>query len=97
MTSGLVRIGDRARLGTGIYIEPHLEIGRDAQVASGAVIINSVPPGHAVKSRVATMTTVPIREPGRSDSLGRVANAFGTDTNRTTADVDRARLGYDHR
>jgi acetyltransferase-like isoleucine patch superfamily enzyme len=61
MTSGLVRIGDRVRLGTGILVEPHLEIGEDAQVASGAVIINSVPPAHAVKKRVATTTTVPIR------------------------------------
>ena len=69
MTSGLVRIGDRVRLGTGILVEPHLEIGEDAQVASGAVIINSVPPAHAVKRRVATMTTVPIRG-GRKARLG---------------------------
>jgi acetyltransferase-like isoleucine patch superfamily enzyme len=60
-TSGLVRIGDRVRLGTGIFVEPHLEIGQGAQVASGAVIINSVPPAQAVKRRVATMTTVPLR------------------------------------
>ena len=64
VTSGLVRIGDRVRLGTGIFVEPHLEIGQGAQVASGAVIINSVPPAHAVKRRVATMTTVPIRGAG---------------------------------
>jgi acetyltransferase-like isoleucine patch superfamily enzyme len=63
MTSGLVRIGDRVRLGTGIFIEPHLELGDGVQVASGAVIVTSVPPGHAVKRRVATMTTVPIRQP----------------------------------
>jgi acetyltransferase-like isoleucine patch superfamily enzyme len=62
MTSGLVRVGDRVRLGTGIFIEPDLHIGDGAQVASGAVIVNSVPPAHAVKRRVATMTTVPIRE-----------------------------------
>jgi len=62
MTSGVVSIGDRVRLGTGIFIEPHLQIGDGAQVASGAVIVNSVPPAHAVKRRVATMTTVPIRE-----------------------------------
>jgi acetyltransferase-like isoleucine patch superfamily enzyme len=61
MTSGLVQVGDRVRLGTGIFIEPHLHIGDGAQVASGAVIVNSVPPAHAVKRRVATMTTVPIR------------------------------------
>ena len=45
MTSGLVRIGDRVRLGTGIFVEPHLEIGDGAQVASGAVIVTSVPRG----------------------------------------------------
>jgi acetyltransferase-like isoleucine patch superfamily enzyme len=63
MTSGLVRIGDGVRLGTGIFIEPHLEIGHGAQVASGAVIVTSVPPAHAVKRRVPTMTTVPLRLP----------------------------------
>ena len=61
MTSGLVHIGDRARLGTGIFIEPHVEIGAGVQVASGAVIVSSVPAEHAVKRRVATTTTVPIR------------------------------------
>jgi acetyltransferase-like isoleucine patch superfamily enzyme len=63
VTSGLVRIGDRVRMGTGVFVEPHLEIGDGAQVASGAVIVTSVPPGHAVKRRVATMTTVPVRGP----------------------------------
>lgn len=61
MTSGLVHIGDRARLGTGVFIEPHVEIGAGVQVASGAVIVSSVPAEHAVKRRVATTTTVPIR------------------------------------
>ena len=61
VTSGLVHIRDRARLGTGIFIEPHVEIGAGVQVASGAVIVTSVPAEHAVKRRVATMTTVPIR------------------------------------
>jgi acetyltransferase-like isoleucine patch superfamily enzyme len=64
MTSGLVRIGDRARLGTGIFIEPHVEIGTGVQVASGAVITGSVPAEHAVKRRTATMTVVPIRHAG---------------------------------
>jgi UDP-3-O-[3-hydroxymyristoyl] glucosamine N-acyltransferase len=68
-TSGLVRIGDRARLGTGIFIEPDVEIGAGVQVSSGAVIVSYVPAGHAVKRRVATMTAVPIRE-GR-ESLAR--------------------------
>lgn len=61
MTSGLVRIGDRARLGTGIFVEPHVELGSGVQVASGAVIVSSVPEEYAVKRRVATTTTVPIR------------------------------------
>ena len=50
-TSGLVVLGDRVRLGTGIYIEPHVELGDDVQVASGSVIVTSVPAGHAVKRR----------------------------------------------
>ena len=61
VTSGLVRIGDRARFGTGVFVEPHVEIGPGVQVASGAVIVSSVPAEHAVKRHVATMTTVPIR------------------------------------
>jgi acetyltransferase-like isoleucine patch superfamily enzyme len=66
MTSGLVRIGDGARLGTGIFIQPHVEIGAGVQVASGAVIVTSVPTAHAVKRRVTAFTTVPIRLPARS-------------------------------
>jgi acetyltransferase-like isoleucine patch superfamily enzyme len=64
-TSGVVRIGDRVRMGTGVFIEPHLEIGDGVQVASGAVMVNSVPAAHAVKRRVVTTTTVPIRTPLR--------------------------------
>ena len=91
MTSGLVHIGDRVRLGTGIYVEPHLEIGEGAQVASGAVIVNSVPPEHAVKRRVPTMATVPDSE--RSDprlgaahrhneqmSIARISDTATTDS-----------------
>jgi acetyltransferase-like isoleucine patch superfamily enzyme len=61
MTSALVQIGDRARLGTGVFVEPHVEIGAGVQVASGAVVVASVPAEHAVKRRVVTTTTVPIR------------------------------------
>jgi acetyltransferase-like isoleucine patch superfamily enzyme len=61
MTSGLVRIGDRVRLGTGIFVEPHVELGAGVQVASGAVIVGSVPAEHAVKRRVVTTTAVPLR------------------------------------
>ena len=60
-TSGLVVLGDRIRLGTGIYVEPHVEIGDDVQVASGSVIVASVPAGHAVKRRTVTTVVVPRR------------------------------------
>jgi acetyltransferase-like isoleucine patch superfamily enzyme len=60
-TSGLVVLGDRVRLGTGIYVEPHVELGDDVQVASGSVIVASVPKGHAVKRRVVTTAVVPRR------------------------------------
>jgi acetyltransferase-like isoleucine patch superfamily enzyme len=60
-TSGLVVLGDRVRLGTGIYVEPHVELGDDVQVASGSVIVASVPAGHVVKRRVVTTTVVPRR------------------------------------
>ena len=59
MTSGDVRIGDRVRLGTGIFVQPHVVLGDDASVASGAVLVSSVPPGHAVKTRVTTTAVVP--------------------------------------
>jgi hypothetical protein len=59
LTSGLVELGDRVRLGTGIFVEPHLRIGHDAQIASGSTIVSAVPDGHAVKSRVMTTVTVP--------------------------------------
>jgi acetyltransferase-like isoleucine patch superfamily enzyme len=60
-TSGLVVLGDRVRLGTGIHIEPHVELGDDVQVASGSVIVASVPAGHAVKRRTVTTAIVPRR------------------------------------
>ena len=60
-TSGVVVLGDRVRLGTGIHLEPHLELGDDVQVASGSVIVASVPAGHAVKRRTVTTTVVRLR------------------------------------
>lgn len=62
MTSGEVEIGDRVRMGTGIFVEPKLTIGEGSIVASGAIIVRSVPAGHAVKTRVVTTTVVPLRE-----------------------------------
>ena len=60
-TSGLVVLGDRVRLGTGIHVEPHVELGDDVQVASGSVIVASVPAGHVVKRRIVTTAVVPLR------------------------------------
>jgi acetyltransferase-like isoleucine patch superfamily enzyme len=61
MASGLVRIEDGVRMGTGVFIEPHVTIGAGALIASGAVLRSSVPAGHAVKTRVVTTAVVPIR------------------------------------
>jgi sugar O-acyltransferase (sialic acid O-acetyltransferase NeuD family) len=61
MTSGLVHIGDRCRFGTGVFVEPHVIIGAGAQIASGAVIVGSIPPDHAVKTKVVTTSVVPLR------------------------------------
>ncbi len=61
MTSGEVKIEDRVRLGTGVFVEPKLTLGEGVIVASGSVIVRSVPPGHAVKTKVVTTTVVPIR------------------------------------
>ena len=61
MTSGLVQIGDRCRLGTGIFIEPKVMLGTGVQVASGSVIVASVPSDHAVKTKVVSTAVVPIR------------------------------------
>jgi len=64
MTSGLVHIGDRCRFGTGVFIEPHVEIGAGVQIASGAVIVGSIPADHAVKTKVVTTSVVPLRRGG---------------------------------
>ncbi len=61
MTSGEVKIEDRVRLGTGIFVEPKLTLGEGVIVASGSVIVRSVPAGHAVKTKVVTTAVVPIR------------------------------------
>ena len=63
VTSGLVTIGDRVRMGTGIFIQPHVELGDGVQVASGAVVLSSVPADHAVKTKVTTTSVVPLRAP----------------------------------
>jgi acetyltransferase-like isoleucine patch superfamily enzyme len=61
VTSGLVTIGDRVRMGTGIFIQPHVELGDGVQVASGAIVLSSVPADHTVKTKVTTTSVVPLR------------------------------------
>ncbi|MFC4018022.1 biotin/lipoyl-containing protein [Micromonospora sp. GCM10011542] len=65
VSSGKVTVGDRVRLGTGIFIEPDVVLGDGVVVASGAVIVQSVPAEHAVKTKVVTTTVVPQRRSGR--------------------------------
>lgn len=48
-TSGTVKINDRVKFGTGIFIEPYLEIGSDSVVSSGAIITRNIPHNHLVK------------------------------------------------
>jgi acetyltransferase-like isoleucine patch superfamily enzyme len=62
MVSGIVTLGSRLRFGTGIFVEPYLEIGDDVQIASGAIILKSIPPRHTVKTKVITTTILPLRE-----------------------------------
>lgn len=61
VSSGIVKIGDRVRMGTGIFIEPYLEIGDDAQIASGAVIRQPLPAGHVAKMRTSQTVIMPLR------------------------------------
>ncbi len=56
-TSGGVTVGDEVKFGTGIFIQPGITIGRESIVASGAIIIRSVPERHAVKVRLQTEVT----------------------------------------
>jgi acetyltransferase-like isoleucine patch superfamily enzyme len=61
VTSSRVKVGDRCRLGTGIYIEPGVELGEEVRVASGSVLLKSVPAKHTVKAKVVTTVVVPNR------------------------------------
>ncbi|WP_433057150.1 biotin/lipoyl-containing protein [Dactylosporangium sp. CS-033363] len=61
VASGKVTLRDRIRLGTGIFLEPGVELGDGVQVASGSVIVTSVPANHAVKTKIVTTTVVPRR------------------------------------
>jgi sugar O-acyltransferase (sialic acid O-acetyltransferase NeuD family) len=48
--SGFVTTGDRVRFGTTIGIEPRIDVGSDAIIASGAVITRDVPANAIVKA-----------------------------------------------
>lgn len=50
LTSSRVRIGDRIKFGMGINMQPGISIGSDSFVASGAVLIKSVPDKSAVRT-----------------------------------------------
>ena len=55
MTSGHVHIAERVKLGTGIFIEPGIIIGRNSIVASGAILTRNVPERSIVKTKVETI------------------------------------------
>ena len=59
MTSARVTIGDCVRMGTGIFIQPGIDIGDNAILASGSIIINSVPDNHIVKMKSGATVVVP--------------------------------------
>jgi sugar O-acyltransferase (sialic acid O-acetyltransferase NeuD family) len=59
-TSGCVEVGDDVKMGTGIYIQPHVTVGKGAQIASGAILTRSVPPLHVAKTRV-NVELAPVR------------------------------------
>jgi sugar O-acyltransferase (sialic acid O-acetyltransferase NeuD family) len=61
VTSGFVTVQDEVKMGTGIFIQPKLEIGAGAIVASGAILQASVPAAHAVKIRV-SVEIVPLNK-----------------------------------
>ena len=49
MTSGCVTIGDCVRFGTGVFVEPHVEIGNNCLIASGTIVTNNVPENTIVR------------------------------------------------
>ncbi len=59
MTSSRVVLKDRVRLGTGIFIQPGVELGEEAAVASGSILVDSVPARHTVKTKIVTTIVVP--------------------------------------
>lgn len=71
-TSGCVQIEDDVKMGTGIFIQPHITIGRGAKIASGAVLTRPVPALHAAKTRINTeVTPLPEALPQQKGSTER--------------------------
>jgi len=54
VTSGIVTIGNNVRFATGIFVEPNIKIGDNCIIASGAILINSVPSNHLIKTKINT-------------------------------------------
>jgi acetyltransferase-like isoleucine patch superfamily enzyme len=52
LTSSKVIIKDRVRFGTGIFIEPHITIGEDSIIASGAIITKDIPSNTLIKTQI---------------------------------------------
>jgi acetyltransferase-like isoleucine patch superfamily enzyme len=59
MASARVTLGDRVRMGTGIFVQPGIDIGDNVLIASGSVIIESVPDNHIVKMKSNGTVVVP--------------------------------------
>tara|TARA_B100001250_G_scaffold402205_1_gene415024 strand:+ start:976 stop:2097 length:1122 start_codon:yes stop_codon:yes gene_type:complete len=58
-TSSRVTIGDYVKFGTGIFVEPGVTIGHNSIVASGSILVDSVPPNTLVKTKLNyTMSTM---------------------------------------
>jgi acetyltransferase-like isoleucine patch superfamily enzyme len=52
VTSSRVVFGDQVRCGTGIFIEPKINIGAKAVIGSGCIIWQNVPEGAVLKSKL---------------------------------------------
>lgn len=56
-TSAMVEVMDGCRFGTGVFIEPNVVIGRSSTLASGAIIMASVPANMLVKVKFSLIRT----------------------------------------
>ena len=51
MTSGSVKIGNCVKFGTGVFVEPLVEIGDNVLIASGSIVTNNVPSDTIVRHK----------------------------------------------